>query len=68
MEQKKELKKKHPLNERHERVKHLYNTMQRSLQRKKEEKRLNNLSKLTDSCWIIALVAIPVLLFLLWKF
>ena len=39
MDQTKEQRKKQPFDERQERVKHLYNTMQRSLQMKEEKER-----------------------------
>ena len=68
MDQTKEQRKKQPFDERQERVKHLYNTMQRSLQMKEEKERRNDLAKLTHLGWIAALAAIAVLLFLLWKF
>lgn len=67
MDQTKEQRKKQPFDERQERVKHLYNTMQRSLQMKEEKERRNDLAKLTNLGWIVALAAIAVLLFLLWK-
>lgn len=67
MDQTKEQRKKQPFDERQERVKHLYNTMQRSLQMKEEKERRNDLAKLTNLGWIAALAAIVVLLFLLWK-
>lgn len=66
-EQQKEQRKKQPFDERQERVKHLYNTMQRSLQMKEEKERRNDWAKLTNLGWIAALAAIVVLLFLLWK-
>lgn len=68
MDQTKEQRKKQPFDERQERVKHLYNTMQRSLQMKEEKERRNDLAKLTNLGWIAALAALSVLLFLLWKF
>lgn len=67
MDQTKEQRKKQPFDERQERVKHLYNTMQRSLQMKEEKERRNDWVKLTNLGWIAALAAIAVLLFLLWK-
>lgn len=67
MDQTKEQRKKQPFDERQERVKHLYNTMQRSLQMKEEKERRNDWAKLTNLGWITALAAIAVLLFLLWK-
>lgn len=67
-EQQKEQRKKQPFDERQERVKHLYNTMQRSLQMKEEKERRNDWAKLTNLGWIAALAALSVLLFLLWKF
>jgi len=67
MDQTKEQRKKQPFDERQERVKHLYNTMQRSLQMKEEKERRNDWAKLTNLGWIAALAAIVVLLFLLWK-
>lgn len=67
MDQTKEQRKKQPFDERQERVKHLYNTMQRSLQMKEEKERRNDWAKLTNPGWIAALAAIAVLLFLLWK-
>lgn len=67
MDQTKEQRKKQPFDERQERVKHLYNTMQRSLQVKEEKERRNDLAELTNLGWIAALAAIAVLLFLLWK-
>ena len=63
-----EQRKKQPFDERQERVKHLYNTMQRSLQMKEEKERRNDWAKLTNLGWIAALAALSVLLFLLWKF
>ncbi len=68
MDQTKEQRKKQPFDERQERVKHLYNTMQRSLQMKEEKERRNDWAKLTNLGWIAALAALSVLLFLLWKF
>lgn len=67
MDQTKEQRKKQPFDERQERVKHLYNTMQRSLQVKEEKERRNDRAELTNLGWIAALAAIAVLLFLLWK-
>ena len=67
MDQTKEQRKKQPFDERQERVKHLYNTMQRSLKMKEEKERRNDWAKLTNLGWIAALAAIAVLLFLLWK-
>ncbi|MDY6271734.1 MAG: hypothetical protein SPL34_00655 [Selenomonadaceae bacterium] len=67
MDQTKEQRKKQPFDERQERVKHLYNTMQRSLQMKEEKERRNDWAELTNLGWIAALAAIAVLLFLLWK-
>lgn len=67
MDQTKEQRKKQPFDERQERVKHLYNTMQRSLQVKEEKEQRNDWEKLTNLGWIAALAAIAVLLFLLWK-
>lgn len=67
MDQTKEQRKKQPFDERQERVKHLYNTMQRSLQMKEEKERRNDRAELTNLGWIAALAAIAVLLFLLWK-
>ena len=67
-EQQKEQRKKQPFDERQERVKHLYNTMQRSLQVKEEKEQRNDWAKLTNRGWIAALAALSVLLFLLWKF
>ncbi len=67
-EQQKEQRKKQPFDERQERVKHLYNTMQRSLQVKEEKEQRNDWAKLTNLGWIAALAALSVLLFLLWKF
>lgn len=67
MDQTKEQRKKQPFDERQERVKHLYNTMQRSLQVKEEKEQRNDWEKLTNLGWIAALAAIVVLLFLLWK-
>ena len=67
MDQTKEQRKKQPFDERQERVKHLYNTMQRSLQMKEEKERRNDWAKLTNLGWIAALATIAVLLFLLWK-
>lgn len=66
-EQQKEQRKKQPFDERQERVKHLYNTMQRSLQVKEEKEQRNDWAKLTNLGWIAALAAIAVSLFLLWK-
>ena len=68
MDQTKEQRKKQPFDERQERVKHLYNTMQRSLQVKEEKEQRNDRAKLTNLGWIAALAALSVLLFLLWKF
>lgn len=68
MDQTKEQRKKQPFDERQERVKHLYNTMQRSLQVKEEKEQRNDWAKLTNLGWIAALAALSVLLFLLWKF
>lgn len=68
MDQTKEQRKKQPFDERQERVKHLYNTMQRSLQMKEEKEQRNDWAKLTNLGWIAALAALSVLLFLLWKF
>lgn len=68
MDQTKEQRKKQPFDERQERVKHLYNTMQRSLQMKEEKERRNDWAKLTNLGWIAALAGLSVLLFLLWKF
>lgn len=68
MDQTKEQRKKQPFDERQERVKHLYNTMQRSLQMKEEKEQRNDWEKLTNLGWIAALAALSVLLFLLWKF
>ena len=68
MEQQKEQRNKQPFDERQERVKHLYNTMQRSLQLKEEKEQRIAMAKLTNYSWIAALAIISVLLFLLWKF
>ncbi len=67
MDQTKEQRKKQPFDERQERVKHLYNTMRRSLQMKEEKEWRNDWAELTNLGWIAALAAIAVLLFLLWK-
>ncbi|WP_308547515.1 hypothetical protein [uncultured Selenomonas sp.] len=67
MDQTKEQRKKQPFDERQERVKHLYNTMRRSLQMKEEKEWRNDRAELTNLGWIAALAAIAVLLFLLWK-
>ena len=67
MDQTKEQRKKQPFDERQERVKHLYNTMRRSLQMKEEQEWRNDRAELTHLGWIAALAAIAVLLFLLWK-
>lgn len=67
MDQTKEQRKKQPFDERQERVKHLYNTMRRSLQMKEEKECRNDRAELTNLGWIAALAAIAVLLFLLWK-
>ena len=67
MDQTKEQRKKQPFDERQERVKHLYNTMRRSLQMKEEKEWHNDRAELTNLGWIAALAAIAVLLFLLWK-
>ena len=67
MDQTKEQRKKQPFDERQERVKHLYNTMRRSLQMKEEKEWRNDRAELTNLGWIAPLAAIAVLLFLLWK-
>lgn len=68
MEQKKEQRGKHPFDERQERVKQIYNTMQRSLKMQEKEKRRDTVTRI--SAWFLAAAAFAILvvLLLLWKF
>lgn len=56
------------VNERQERVKHLYNTMRRSMDMKQEEKKLASASNIMSSWYWVAGAVLVAFLLLLWKF